>query len=133
MRFMLANLFGGDGLIVIVVALVVLVGGAQLPKIARNVGLAGKEFRKAQHEAEEEGRASAEKSAAMPPPTPIAAPLATTPLATTPLASTPIPPVQVPASQPVVSEQAAITMTPAQLDELLKAHEARVRGESNNN
>ncbi len=128
MRFMLANLFGGDGLIVIVVALVVLVGGAQLPKIARNVGLAGKEFRKAQHEAEEEGRASAEKSAAMPPPTPIAAPLATTPLA-----STPIPPVQVPASQPVVSEQAAITMTPAQLDELLKAHEARVRGESNNN
>ncbi len=123
MRPMLANLFGGDGLIVIVVALVVLVGGAQLPKIARNVGLAGKEFRKAQHEAEEEGRAGDARSAAMPPPAPIAAPVVTPP----------IPPVQVPASQPVASEQAAITMTPAQLDELLKAHEARVRGESNNN
>ena len=115
---MLANLFGGDGLIVIVVALVVLVGGAQLPKIARNVGLAGKEFRKAQHEAEEEGRASEAKSTTMAPPAP--------------LATAAIPPVQVPAGQPVASDQ-AITMTPAQLDELLKAHEARVRGESNNN
>ncbi len=119
---MLANLFGGDGLIVIVVALVVLVGGAQLPKIARNVGLAGKEFRKAQHEAEEEGRASEAKSTTMAPPAPLAAPVATAA----------IPPVQVPAGQPVASDQ-AITMTPAQLDELLKAHEARVRGESNNN
>ena len=128
MRSMLANLFGGDGLIVIVVALVVLVGGAQLPKIARNVGLAGKEFRKAQHEAEEEGRASEAKSAAMPPPAPIAAPVVAAPVVTAP-----IPPVQVPASKPVASEQAAITMTPAQLDELLKAHEARVRGDSNNN
>ena len=54
MGYMTGNIMGGDGLIVIVVALVVLVGGSQLPKIARNVGLAGKEFRKAQSEAEAE-------------------------------------------------------------------------------
>ena len=48
---MLASVFGGDGLYVVIIALVVLVGGSQLPKIARNLGLAGKEFRKAQDEA----------------------------------------------------------------------------------
>jgi len=48
---MLANIFGLDGGIVLLIALVVLVGGSQLPKLARNVGLAGKEFRKAQDEA----------------------------------------------------------------------------------
>lgn len=114
---MLANLFGGDGLIVLVVALVVLVGGAQLPKIARNVGLAGKEFRKAQQEAEEESRSGASKSAATPPPVQLAP------------TSQPAP-TQIPVVQPAGAEP-AITMSPAQLDELLKAHEARVRGESN--
>ena len=44
----------GDLPYVIVIAVIVLVGGSQLPKIARNLGMAGKEFRKAQHEAEEE-------------------------------------------------------------------------------
>jgi sec-independent protein translocase protein TatA len=54
MRVMIANIFGGDGLIVLVVAVVVLFGGNQLPKLAKNVGSAGREFRKAQQEAEEE-------------------------------------------------------------------------------
>ena len=58
---MTANLMGGDGLIVLVIAIVVLLGGSQLPKIARNVGIAGKEFRKAQEEAEED--ASRQKQA----------------------------------------------------------------------
>lgn len=45
---MLANFFGPDLGIVVVVILVVVLGGSQLPKIARNVGMAGKEFRKGQ-------------------------------------------------------------------------------------
>ncbi|MGA3221847.1 MAG: twin-arginine translocase TatA/TatE family subunit [Acidimicrobiales bacterium] len=49
---MIANMFGSDGLIVLVVAVVVLFGGSQLPKLAKNVGSAGREFRRAQAEAE---------------------------------------------------------------------------------
>ncbi len=51
---MLANIFGPDLGYVVMIVLVVLVGGSQLPKIARNIGTAGKEFRKAQQEAEED-------------------------------------------------------------------------------
>ena len=62
---MVANIFGPDLGIVVVIILIVLVGGSQLPKIARNVGAAGKEFRKAQQEADEE--AEREKAAKTPP------------------------------------------------------------------
>ena len=51
---MIGNIFGSDGLIVLMVALVVIFGGSQLPKLAKNVGAAGHEFRKAQREAEAE-------------------------------------------------------------------------------
>jgi sec-independent protein translocase protein TatA len=51
---MTANILGSDGLIVLIVAVVVLFGGSQLPKLAKNVGAAGHEFRKAQREAEAE-------------------------------------------------------------------------------
>ena len=44
---MIANILGSDALIVLVVAVVVLFGGSQLPKLARNVGAAGHELRKA--------------------------------------------------------------------------------------
>lgn len=57
-----ANIFGGDTLIVVVIAIVVIFGGSQLPKIARNVGSAGREFRKAQAEAEAEEAAKAAKA-----------------------------------------------------------------------
>lgn len=67
---MIANIFGTDGIIVLIVALVVLFGGSQLPKLAKNLGSAGREFRKAQQEAEEESAAQAAKQAA-PNPTPI--------------------------------------------------------------
>jgi len=43
---------GGDDLIVILVAVVVLFGGKQLPKLAKNTGEALREFRKAKTEAE---------------------------------------------------------------------------------
>ncbi len=49
---MIANMFGSDGLIVLLVAVVVLFGGSQLPKLAKIVGSAGREFRKAQLEME---------------------------------------------------------------------------------
>ena len=47
------NIFSGsDDLIVILVAVVVLFGGKQLPKLAKNTGEALREFRKAKTEAE---------------------------------------------------------------------------------
>lgn len=75
---MLANFFGSDGVIVLIIAIVVIFGGSQLPKIARNVGTAGKEFRKAQQEAEEDARAQAAARAVAQtpavPPAPVAPP-----------------------------------------------------------
>lgn len=48
---MLAEIFGTDLGIVLLVVLV-LFGGSQLPKMAKNLGLASRELRKAQAEAE---------------------------------------------------------------------------------
>jgi sec-independent protein translocase protein TatA len=60
---MLADLFGADGIIVIVVvAIVLLFGGSQLPKLARGLGSASHEFKKGMEEGdptvsgEEEGK-----------------------------------------------------------------------------
>jgi len=41
----LAEIFGLDGVIVVVVAVVVLFGGSQIPKLARSLGSAQKEFK----------------------------------------------------------------------------------------
>lgn len=50
---MLAEIFGVDGIIVIVVvALVLLFGGSQLPKLARGLGSASHEFKKGMAEGE---------------------------------------------------------------------------------
>lgn len=127
---MLANV--GDLPYVIVIALVVLVGGSQLPKIARNVGLAGKEFRKAQAEAEDEQAAKAAKSSAgatppAPVPLPAAAPVPPAANAAPAPVTTPAP---ASAATPGTPEEPAITLTPAQLDALLKAREEQVRNES---
>jgi sec-independent protein translocase protein TatA len=46
----LAEIFGLDGVIVIVVAVVVLFGGSQIPKLARSLGSAQKEFKNGLHE-----------------------------------------------------------------------------------
>jgi len=43
---MLAEIFGLDGVIVVIVIVVVLVGGAAIPKLARNLGSAQGEFKK---------------------------------------------------------------------------------------
>jgi sec-independent protein translocase protein TatA len=43
---MLADIFGPDLLIVIIVLAIVLFGGAAIPKLARNLGSAKREFEK---------------------------------------------------------------------------------------
>jgi Sec-independent protein translocase protein TatA len=43
---MLAEIFGVDGVIVLIVVLVLLFGGAAIPKLARNLGSAKNEFEK---------------------------------------------------------------------------------------
>lgn len=45
-------LINDTGIIVVVALMVVLFGASQIPKLARNIAEAGKEFRKAQAEAE---------------------------------------------------------------------------------
>jgi sec-independent protein translocase protein TatA len=65
---MLANILGADaGIVAIIIALVVF-GGSQLPKIAKNVGNAGREFRKAQQEAEDEEKVRASSAVGTPAP-----------------------------------------------------------------
>jgi sec-independent protein translocase protein TatA len=108
---MIANIFGVDGGIVLLIALVVLVGGSQLPKIARNVGLAGKEFRKAHDEAEADAQ---QKDAAK------------TPAAATTAAAAPAP--QQLASVAPTTEQ-SVTLSRSELDALLRAREEQVRHE----
>ena len=43
---MLSEIFGIDGMIVLIVLIVLLVGGAAIPKLARNLGSAKNEFEK---------------------------------------------------------------------------------------
>jgi TatA/E family protein of Tat protein translocase len=48
---MLAEIFGVDGIIVLIVVLALLFGGAAIPKLARNLGSAKNEFAKGLDEA----------------------------------------------------------------------------------
>lgn len=122
---MTANLMGTDGIIVLVIAMIVLVGGSQLPKLARNVGMAGREFRKAQQEAEEDAErekaAKAVQDAAVLPPAALAPAVAPVPAA-------PVPAAPVPVAQP--APEGTVTLTQAQLDALLKAREEQARGQA---
>jgi sec-independent protein translocase protein TatA len=112
----LSTIFSGwDDMIVILVALVVLFGGTQLPKLARNTGEALREFRKSHSEAES-------ASAAVTTP---AAPPAAPALPTTP---------QVSGATPVVTTPAAsdtVTLTQAQLDALVADRVAQSQAEGN--
>jgi TatA/E family protein of Tat protein translocase len=62
---LIGNILGSDGLIVVMIAVVVLFGGSQLPKLAKNVGAAGHEFRRAQREAEAEHAATGQAAPAL--------------------------------------------------------------------
>lgn len=139
----------GDLPYLVLIAVIVLIAGSQLPKIARNVGVAGKEFRKAQQEAEEDAekdrqvKAAKEAQAAQ-----AQAAAAQAAQVQAAAALSPPPAVQVgpagqaapmPQSAPVAAGQSgqsgpslnapegSITLTPAQLDALLKAREDQAK------
>ena len=61
---MLADLFGPDLLIVAIVLVVLLFGGAAIPKLARNLGSAKNQFEKGLQEGKAEGAAQNGTSAA---------------------------------------------------------------------
>jgi sec-independent protein translocase protein TatA len=104
-----ADIFGPQGLIIIVV-LLVLFGGTQLPKLARNFGEAGREFRRAQMEADADAEAQRQAKAAV-----VAAPA----------------PIAAPPASPVTAESAdKITLSKADLNALLDEREARAAKQS---
>ena len=120
---MLSTIFSGsDDLIVILVAFVVLFGGSQLPKLAKNTGEALREFRKAHSEAE---------AGTSPAATPVVAGAAVPVLPAAPAAP---PVIQVsPAAQAAPVAPATgdyVTVTRAELDTLLaeRAAHAQVEG-----
>lgn len=58
---MVAEIFGVDGIVVLVVVLAVLFGSSQIPRLARSLGTAKREF-KAGLDESEPGRSPAEHS-----------------------------------------------------------------------
>jgi TatA/E family protein of Tat protein translocase len=129
------------GIAVVAVLVVVIFGGSQLPKLARNLGLAGKEFRRAHDAAESEasGKSAASPSvaAAVPAPPAVgpapsvvsAAPVATpaAPVATpAPPVATPAPPVATPAAQASPPDD-RVTISKSELAALIEEREAEAR------
>jgi sec-independent protein translocase protein TatA len=116
----LAGIFGTDSLYVLIIAVVVLFGGSQLPKLARNAGEAMKEFRKAHNEATE---ASGPLGASSPSGTSQSAPLPLQQVALPPVVSQPNPVAM--SAAPTSDER--VTLTRAELDALLADREARAK------
>jgi hypothetical protein len=115
---MVANLFGPDLGIVVIVIVVVLLAGSQLPKIARNVGTAGREFRKA--ERDRQAQAARGSAGAIPAAPPVSA--AGQPGGTVANAGG-----SANGVAPASGNEESISLTPAQLEALLKAREDQVR------
>jgi sec-independent protein translocase protein TatA len=103
---------GTNDLIVVVVAVVVLFGGTQLPKLARNAGAALKEFRSGHGDASDPQSPAAAGPAPAPP---SAAPAPPPVVVVTPAPA--LAPGQVAASTAPADDR--ITLTRAQLDALL--------------
>jgi TatA/E family protein of Tat protein translocase len=111
----LATIFSGmDDMIVILIAVVVLFGGTQLPKLARNTGEALREFRKSHSEAEAANAVAAAPAAAAP--AVVALPAAS--------ASEPVPVAVVAATT-----TDTVTMTRAELDALVAERGASTAAE----
>jgi sec-independent protein translocase protein TatA len=128
---LLASIFSGwDDLIVAVVAVVVLFGGTQLPKLARNAGTAMREFRKGHSEAfgpQPEVAASVQPAAPAAQPAVPAVPLAAGVQATEALPRGPVGEGQPPAAPASAPGEERVTLTRAELDALLADREARAR------
>ena len=113
---MLSTIFSGsDDLIVILVAVVVLFGGRQLPKLAKNTGEALREFRKAHSEAE---------AGTTPAANPVAGATSTPVLPMAPVA-----PVLVRAP-PAAATGDYVTVTRGELDALLAERTAHAKAEA---
>lgn len=87
-----AEIFGVDGIIVLVVVVLVLFGSTQIPKLARSLGSAQKEFKKGLDEGSSEDAPGGTSAAQAAPPTLAApaAPAAPPPPAAAPPAPTPV-------------------------------------------
>ncbi|MDP9074969.1 MAG: twin-arginine translocase TatA/TatE family subunit [Actinomycetota bacterium] len=102
--FPLLNIASPEIIVVLILAVVLIFGANRLPKLARNVGEASKEFKKAQLEAEEEAKKEEAAKAAA--------------------AAAPKPALAVP------SDDDKITLSKSELDALLIEREARIRREA---
>ena len=74
-------MFGSSEMVIVLVIVLVLFGGSQLPKLAKNLGKAQKEFKDGMSEADAKTQAdaAAAQAAATPPPAPSVAPPADPP------------------------------------------------------
>jgi sec-independent protein translocase protein TatA len=80
---MVAEIFGMDGIVVLLVALVVFFGGSQIPKLARSLGSAHKEFKQGLHDGANDDITSAT----------VTVPVVTVPSAAVPSLSVPTEPI----------------------------------------
>lgn len=105
---------GAPELIIILLVVLLLFGSTKLPKLAKSLGEASKEFKKGIGDGE-----TAAPAAAVPPVAPVAPPAPAAPVP--PLMPTATPPAAPPAGEEKV------TLTRAELDALLAAREAQAR------
>ena len=77
-----AEIFGVDGIIVLIVVVLVLFGSTQIPKLARSLGSAQKEFKKGLDEGASADDKGMQAAAAIPAPAPAPVAPAPTPVVT---------------------------------------------------
>jgi TatA/E family protein of Tat protein translocase len=119
-----ANIFGTDWIWVLLVV-VVLFGGSQLPKLARNAGDAMKEFRKAHDEASETSHAVAAPPVVAGNSTFAQAPVPAAPALSQAPSTAPVVPVAGQPAQGATEER--VSLTRSELDALLADREARAK------
>jgi sec-independent protein translocase protein TatA len=93
-----AEIFGVDGIIILIVVVVVLFGSTQIPKLARSLGSAQKEFKKGLDDGASADDKGVQAAAAIPAPAP--APVAPAPAPVAPAPAPVVTPVAQPAQPP---------------------------------